>query len=80
MKVLDDDSTRTTITGLRGVDAEARHTGPPSVTRDVDVLAVALIFPQEGHLRGTDSLTDVVNADAGGSWSSAPGRTTPARS
>ena len=57
--------TRTTITGLRGVDAEARHTGPLSVTRNVDVLAVALIFPQEGHLRGTDSLTDVVNADDG---------------
>ena len=54
---------RTTITGTQGVDVETRHAGSLTITRFTDILAVALIFPQEGRARGTDSLTNLVDVD-----------------
>ena len=54
---------RTTITGTQGVDIETRHAGSLTITRFTDILAVALIFPQEGRARGTDSLTNLVDVD-----------------
>ena len=65
VKVSNGATQRTTITGVQGVDVQAHHSGTLAVTRDVDVLAVALIFPQEGHLRGTDSIVAEVNVDKG---------------
>ncbi|MEO6651293.1 MAG: hypothetical protein ABIP17_01380, partial [Ilumatobacteraceae bacterium] len=59
----------TRITGIQGVDIQARHEAPGgaelNIVRNVYVLAVALIFPQEGHLRGTDALVNVVDVDRG---------------
>ena len=54
---------KTTITGLRGVDIEARHTGDITITRHAQDLAVAIIFPQEGHTRGTDALSNLTLLD-----------------
>ena len=69
VKVLEGTATnRTTITGTRGVDIEARHVGGADaikVKRDVYVIAVAIVWPQEGRLRGSDSLTEKVDVDKG---------------
>ncbi len=65
VKILNGASSTTTITGFRGVDIEARHTGNLDINRDVFNLAVAIIFPQEGCSRGRDEMNDVVDADKG---------------
>ena len=65
VKILNGASSTTTITGFRGVDIEARHSGNLDVNRDVFNLAVAIIFPQEGYSRGRDEMNDVIDADKG---------------
>ena len=65
VKVENATSARTTITGARGVDVEARHRGDLTIKRNADSIAVAIIFPQENHVRGTDSLVDTVNVARG---------------
>jgi Ca2+-binding RTX toxin-like protein len=65
VKILNGASSTTTITGFRGVDIEARHTGILDVQRTVWNVAAAIIFPQEGISRGRDELNDVIDADKG---------------
>jgi len=65
VQILNDTASPTTITGFRGVDIEARHSGTIDIVRHVFNIAVAVVFPQEGYSRGKDKINDEVNADKG---------------
>ena len=62
VSILGDVAHPTTITGLQGVDLEARHEGT-SITRTAKRLSIAVTFPQSSYATGNDSLQNKIQAD-----------------